>query len=422
MTHLPPPPPGLAAYPWSLGRGLALALGRLLPRRSLDAGALIDRAERRVGSADWGSDGVAGDGAAGDLSVLLDSVARDVPLTRLGQAILRETVEDGLGLRLRIRVEAARRPELAGRPLRPPIVITGLHRTGTTFLHRLLCLDPAATWLPAWLTFYPLPLPSPSRLDAERRRRIRGTRLRVALYHLISPAARVIHPLGAGLPEEESVFFRAAFRSYYWHARFPVLGHLRWIDAQDHGGDYRLLRTLLLLVQSILPGERWVLKAPMHLEALDALLETFPEASVVQVHRDPVRAVPSFISMVESLYALGVADPRRSEWIEALVGRCERAVRHGAEVRRAGGERRILDVHFQDLIGDPVAVVAGIYRRFGLPLSDLFRRRMEAFLAARSRRRPPRRHRYSPAQYGLDVEILRARFRGYVERYGVAAE
>ncbi len=424
MTHIPSPisPPDLAPYPRSLGHRLALTLARVVPRRPLDGAALIERAERRVGSADWGDDEFAGDRVAGDLAMLLDSVARDVPLTRLGQAVLRDTIEDGLRLRLGIRAEAARHPELVGRAVRRPMVITGLHRTGTTFLHRLLCLDPAATWLPAWMTFYPLPLPPPSEVAAARRRSILWTRARVALYHLISPAARTIHPLGAELPEEESVFFRAAFRSYYWHARLPVIRHLDWIEGQDHRPDYRRLRTLLLLVQSLLPGERWVLKAPMHLEALDALLDTFPRAVVVQVHRDPVRAVPSFISMVESLYALGVENPRRAEWIESLVGRCERAVRHGAAVRAAADRRRFLDLHFQDLVGDPIAAVTRVYGHFGLPLGAAFRRRLDAFLATRERRRPPRRHRYSPAQYGLDAEVLRARFRSYVHRHGVAAE
>ena len=425
MTTLPPTiPPAAAAeietYPRPLRRSLALALGRALPQPPpLAAQPLMERAERRAGSTDWVDDGF-----VEDLRVLLESISEDVPLTHLGHRVLCDTLEEGLSLRLRIRAEAARRPELVERPLREPIVITGLHRTGTTFLHRLLCLDPAATWLPAWLAFYPLPLPSPGRLAADRRRRIRGTRTRITLYHLISPAARSIHSLGAELPEEESVLFRSAFRSPYWHTRFPVVHHLRWIEGQDPRPDYRLLRTLLLLVQSILPGERWVLKAPMHLEALDALLDAFPRAAVVQLHRDPRRAVPSFVSMVESLYALGVEDPRRADWIEALVGRCERAVRCAAEVRAAASGRRFLDVHFRDLVRDPLGVVGRIYRDLDLPLAGDARRRMEAFLARRELRRPRgrHRHRYSLAQYGLAAEALRARFRDYVDRYGVASE
>ncbi len=131
MTHFPSPtsPPVLATYPRSFGCRLALALYRLLPRRPLGAGKLIAGAERRVGSVDWGDDGIAGDEVAGDLAVLLDSVARDVPLPRLGQAVLRDTIEDGLRLRLGIRAEAARPRRAATATHRPS---TGARRRGPT--------------------------------------------------------------------------------------------------------------------------------------------------------------------------------------------------------------------------------------------------------------------------------------------------
>ena len=45
------------------------------------------------------------------------------------------------------------------------------------------------------------------------------------------------------------------------------------------------------------PG-RWLGKTPHHLENLDALLDVFPDAKIIQTHRDPVRVVASYASMM----------------------------------------------------------------------------------------------------------------------------
>jgi hypothetical protein len=153
-----------------------------------------------------------------------------------------------------------------------------------------------------------------------------------------------------------------------------------------------------------------VLKNPSHLDALDALMKVFPDALVVQTHRDPVVAVGSACSLAEATTA-GWSTVFTGEQLGAdVLDLLSHETRAFAEARSGYDAAQFLDVQYDDLLADPVGVVARIHRQFDLTWND----EVEGAVAAEhaSSRQGPRapRHDYSLSDYGLTESEVRAAF------------
>jgi hypothetical protein len=352
-------------------------------------------------------------------------VEREARLTPIGRWMARANLVRILAGRLRIEHALRRHPEILEQRVAPPIFIVGLQRTGTTLLHRLLATDPALRVLASWEAVNPAPLP----VGALGRLLGIDPRVRAALFAehalaYLAPDFFAIHPVEALAPEEDCLLLDYTFYSTVFEATHRVPGFSRWLEAQpDHTPAYRhYLRTLKLLGWQ--RAGRWLLKTPHHMEQLDALLAVLPRARVVQTHRDPVRALASFCSMVA--HAHGVF----SDEVDPLeVGR-HWSVKAGRMVRRAmatrdrlgpAAEERFLDVSYADLVADPLGQVRRIYRWVGLSLTEEAERGMRAFLGQNPQHRRGR-HRYRLEDFGLDREQEERRFSDYRERFGIPHE
>lgn len=213
------------------------------------------------------------------------------------------------------------------------------------------------------------------------------------------------------------------FASLLFHSTWRVPSYQAWLEVADLRPVYAAHRRQLQYLQWRCPGERWVLKSPGHLWSLDALLDVYPDARVVQTHRDPCRVLASLASLVttlRSVFADGVeAREVGADWAERLAD----GLRRTLEVRDAGGlpRERVVDVHYAGLVGREIDTVRWIYERFGLELSAEAEERMRRYLAAN----PAGAHGvhdYSLAAAGLDLERERRRFAFYAERFDVALE
>jgi hypothetical protein len=180
-------------------------------------------------------------------------------------------------------------------------------------------------------------------------------------------------------------------------------------------GQYR--RYLQILAHRC-PTRIFVLKCPEHLWSLDALLEVFPDAGIVQTHRDPFNCVASYCSMISlnrrMLY--GRIDPR--EVGRHISGRFLLGIERAMEVRRRRGDDRFYDVAFRDLVDDPRAVVRAIKRWHGMDHDEESERRMDEWLES-ERADAKGRHAYDGAMWGLDAEAIHGRFAAYIERHKV---
>jgi hypothetical protein len=376
--------------------------------------SLLAAAVGRARCDDWG-DGPFREG----LESLLDALRHDRHLRLTAWADIHEFLIGLLVNRLLIRQYQQRNPACLHEPIDRPIFILGLPRSGTTLLYRLLALDPASRFVPYWESLYPAPLPdeppgdvSP-RLEATRQRLRRGSDLFADM-----PG---IHAITADAPEECLPLLMNSFVHGAFVLLAPVGRYLRWVARQGLTGSYGYYRQQLQILQCRLRRRQWVLKAPLHVEGIEALLAVFPDARIIQTHRDPARTVPSTASYVATSWT---RFRRRADLpglgqgvLDSWAGRMERFL----AVRDRAVGVPFVDVLYDRLCRDPVAVVGEIYARLGLEYTPAFEASMRDFLT-RNPQGKHGQHRYSLEQFGLSRPAVEARFAGYCRRFGVTSE
>ncbi len=375
-----------------------------------DVGTVEDlkaSAVKAVGLDDFGADD---DNYVEALAVLLESYRRDADFTELGSKMSRFFLRNALVARLLSEASWKQYPQHAGVAVTAPIFVTGLPRTGTTALHRLLCGDPRHQGLELWLAEFPQPRP-PRETWAQNPVFVE-MQSRFAKAHQENPDYTGLHYMTADEVEECWQLLRQSVHSVSYETLAHVPTYSRWLARQDWTRPYQRHRRNLQLIGLNEPEKRWVLKNPSHLFALDALLNTYPDALVIQCHRPAETIMASMCSLSQHTTAgwsntftgatLG-ADSLET-WSRGLEGfNAVRATRNSAQ---------FCDVDYFELIADPLGTVENIYSHFGIEMTESVRdaiRRTDD-----ESRRGPRapRHSYSLADYGLTEDQVRQRFRG----------
>jgi transposase len=388
------------------------------PLARLDEDSLVAEAIRAAGGAEDFGEGA----FLEPLRLLLDSLEREARLSFLGRSIARRTLVRVIRNRLQLVADRERHPEIASVEIRRPLVILGLPRTGSTILHDLLACDPASRSPLTWECDTPSPPPERASRDCDPR--IAASDAEIAGVDRLIPGFRAMHPMGARMSQECVVLNMHAMASPIFHNSYRVPSFEDWVDdACDWAPVYAFHRRQLQHLHWRCPGERWVLKSGGHLWALDRLLETYPDACIVATHRDPVKVAASFASLATLVRSMSsdAVDAREvaADWTPRLAKMLERAT----SVRDSGrfAPERFYDMHFRDLLEDPLRVVEQIYDHFGLALGGEAGDAMRAFIADNPQGKHGV-HRYTPEAYGLDPEREWARFGRYVERFGIEPE
>jgi sulfotransferase family protein len=369
---------------------------------------LHEAASAATGLSDFGAD----DYREG-MGVLLDGYENEAALTETGRERTRAMLLTVL--RSRLYTEASWREHPGHRDVRTerPIFVTGLPRTGTTALHRLLCADPAHQGLEHWLTETPQPRPPRHRWAADPG--YQRMRAWIDARYAADPEFRGAHFMSPDMVEECWRVERQSMRSVAFENLAHLPAYSRWLAGQDMTPVYERHRRVLQLIGLPDQGRRWVLKNPGHLFALDALLAVYPDAVVIQTHRDPRTVLASISSLNQQ------ASARTSTVFHGrTVGEdCLALWARGAETflaaRRRHDPERFVDVHFDDLVRDAVGTVESIYDRLGLALTARARRAVKtAHAASRTGERRPA-HRYRLSDFGLTEEQVTARFAAYLD-------
>jgi hypothetical protein len=385
------------------------------PLVSLDPARLLEAARRATGLSDFGE----GEFQA-PLSLLLRSLEGEARLTAMGRLAARSDLVGLLVNRLRLEEDRRRHPEIALERIRRPLFIVGLPRTGSTLLHHLLAQDPRSRVARAWEVMEPSPPPESGRPDPDPRLARAARRLR--WFDRLAPDFKTIHPLGADLPLECIAIMSASFLSPRFHTTYHVPSYQTWLAGEDLHPAYEFHRRFLQQLQWRAPAGHWVLKAPSHVFGFDALFATYPDAVVVQTHRDPLSVLASVASLTlvlqrvftDHLDPIEIGVEVSQRWSSGL----ERAM----QTRQDGHlDERFLDVRYQDLVRDPMAAVRRIYERFGMTLTGPTLDRMQRFLAAHPKDQHGS-HRYSLGSFGLDARDLAPRFKSYCEHFGLESE
>ena len=308
-------------------------------------------------------------------------------------------------------------PDVAARPVTRPIFIVGQPRTGTTILFDLLAQDPALRPPLTWEVDNPFPLPWPETYDTDPR--IAETQAILEMSEQIVPGLMAFHPMGALVGQECVRITAGQFCSMIFSVQYRLPSYYRWLLYEaDHHPAYGYHRMFLQHLQSGVPGQ-WLLKSPAHLWQLDALVAEYPDALIVQTHRDPLNVISSISALTHHLRHLASDESSITECAaqsrEEIVAGLERGMK-----LRDSLSQRVVDVHFADFIRDPFATIRGVYAELGRELEPVAEQNMRAFLAGHPG--DGGGSRYSWADTGLDAGLVREQVRVYQDCYGVPDE
>lgn len=356
------------------------------------------------------------------LHLWLDEVDRDPDRTGLGRMILFNDCVRYASQRLRIHDLLARHPEIHDQEIVAPIIVVGLPRSGTTHLVNLLAADPRLRALPLWESYEPVPTPGePATRDEGDPRHRRCAGAWAAMQQTV-PLLAAMHPMAPDHVHEELELQLPDFTSYEleWVARVP-----EWRDhylATDQTPHYEYLRTVLKVLQWYAPRERWVLKSPQHLEQLGPLLTTFPDATVVVTHRDPVSVIQSAATMLTYGARMSYRTTRPGWYLAYWADRVERLLSASVRDRPLVEEDRTVDVLFHEFMADEMGTVERIYETAGWPLTNEARAAIDGYLAGHERGRDGQVVYDVRADFGAEPVALRAPFSFYLDRFAVREE
>lgn len=357
------------------------------------------------------------------LDRLLVDLAGPAQLNDLGRTIVETEMVGYLTNRLQILEWRRSHPEVADGAITRPIIIVGQPRTGTTILYDLLAQDPSNRAPLTWEVDQPCPPPETATYDTDRR--IAESDAIAAMPDLLIPGFTDFHPLGATLAQECVRMTGADFRSMIFPTQYDVPEYNRWLlHEADMAPAYRWHRIFLQHLQSRHAADRWLLKSPCHLWSLGALFDEYPDALIIQTHRDPVRVISSISALVALLRSMSSdyssVARAASEYAEDIILGLDRSIEARMDGTVPAGQ--VVDVQFAEFMSDPFATIGTIYDALGMELTNETEAAMRAFLAAHPGDGGGGGSRYTFADTELDAEVLRARGRAYQEYFDVPSE
>jgi hypothetical protein len=373
---------------------------------SLDPDGIVAQAQEATGLDDFGD--VDGDWR-GRFERLVEEIERTGNLHVVGRLMTRQELLRGLISRLLLAQRRRAVPAIAQEKIEKPIVIAGPGRSGTTILHELLWLDPEARSALGYESLQPVP---PTGVTGDAHRRV--AECEQELWSDVQPEFAAIHELAAHLPMECIAIQQPSFGGYHWAMAVDVPGY-----ALDFEAAMAYHRAVLQSLQLGAPRRTWVLKTPVYLMMLDLLYATYPDASVIMTHRDPVKTIPSGISTLATVRWL------RSDHVDLakMDGYGSGILLHMLVQRDQAGTLpgRLAHVHFADLMRDPVATIERLYDGLGRKFSPVHADKIRDYLAHKPKGKFGA-HKYKPEDWGLDPARIRRDLAPYMAYYGVARE
>jgi hypothetical protein len=383
-----------------------------IPFGAITESHLLEEAERRTGLSDFGAAAF-----RTPFCVLVQSLQEEARLNPVGSYLFRELLLQLLVNRLQVQATRKLHPEIDEQVISRPLFIVGLARSGTTFLFDQFAKDPLARPLLFWEVRTPAP---PLRLSVDGEDpRIAAAEgfIRRNLLLTTWQAASVAHKMAARVPEECTWLLKMTFicRAFGAWARVP--GYMQWHEREGYSrlrDSYAEYRQLLQLLQWQRAGHHFVLKSPSHLWYLDGILQNFPDARIVQTHRNMLDVVGSHCSLIALIRYLYSEEVDLKEIGAFAMENIAEGLERMERARRTANPAQLVDVRYDDFIRDPLNTVRTVYDRLGYTLTADQEREIAERQSSRGR---DGAHTYQLEQFGITAEMVRERFRRYLETY-----
>ena len=373
---------------------------------------LIKKAEEATGLSDFGDEWF-----FPNIDEFIKSLNSQAKLSSEGYYGAEQMITGALVNRLRHKNLIKMNPEILDETVDIKAVLTGLPRTGSTMLHRMLASAPELTSVKWYEAQNYTPLENEDYNDPSPRKDIAKDILNFMLKKI--PELMSIHPMDIEQADEEVIILGQLFSSSMLESTYFVPNYANWLTKQNPGKSYSDLIEILQSLQwqdSSRKNKSWILKTPGHLMSLGAVIKYFPMAKIIMTHRDPVSTVPSYCSMESALYKMNtnaISDfeignywlDRLSEWLNNFI-----------EVRNSIPDDRFIDINYSDLVEAPEKIGAQVLESIHVNDDILTKEMMENWINA-NKRENRQKHNYKLSDYGLTSESISNKFKDYIKKY-----
>ncbi len=378
----------------------------------LEVDDLIHRARRKTGLSDFGNEDF-----ITPLRQLIHSIHKDARLHSFGQFITRERLVNILMNRLRVEELFRKHPEINDIEINAPIIITGLQRTGTTRLHRLLSAHPTIRSLQSWEALNPAPIPN----DSDNKKRKAFAKQAEKALRFMAPDFFAIHPVEFQAPEEDILLNDMTFISTVPEATLYVPTYVEWLRKQNHLSAYQYLKKVLKLLTWQNPNQRWVLKTPQYLEFVKEAVQVFPDAQFIHTYRDPLKVIPSFCSMVyHGRWVFSdVINPLElsKHWLEKDV----MMLRNALEYWDGNPTVQVSHISYHDMKNNYEKTIAGLMDDLSLEFGKKEKEIIHK-MNMQNRQHKYGVHHYTLSDFGLIEKEVDAQFEFYRKRFLIPYE
>jgi Sulfotransferase family len=381
----------------------------------LDEASLLQHACQSTGLSDFGDELW-----REPFQVLIKALEEEAQLTLMGRLMARSDIILWLRTRLMVADTLKTHPKILDQDIVAPTVIVGLPRSGTSILFELLAQDPDVGVPLIWEGLQPCPPPEANSYHSDPRIE-QGDKL-ITQWNRVAPEFASMHELRGDIPAECGLLMAGTFISDHIASLHQTPSYSAYCMQADFGPVYAYHKTILKILQWKNPRKRWLLKAPEHQVHLDTLLQTYPDAQIVQSHRDPIKCMASTTSLMGTLYYMRSDQPFNAEMFENIIMGEATAQRleHVINQRESGivPAANIADSRYQDLMDDPMRCIENIYAHFGMTLIDSTKKRIQNYLANKPK------GKFGKHNYRIDDSKTkeRALFKRYQDYYDVPCE
>lgn len=381
----------------------------------LDEDSLLQHARLTTGLEDFGDDLW-----REPFRVLIKSLEEEAQLTLMGRLMARSDIVLWLSTRLKVTETVKQYPQILDEEVVAPMIIAGLPRSGTSILFELLSQDPDVGVPLMWEALQPCPPPEAAMYNTDPRIEVADKLF--TQWNRVAPKFASMHEMRGDIPAECGLLMASTFISDHIASLHQTHSYSAWCIEADYLSVYRHHKTILQILQWKNPRKRWLLKAPEHQVHLDTLLQVYPDARIVQTHRDPIKCMASTASLIGTLYYMRSDQPFNAQLFDNVImgDATARRLEHVMEQRENGivPAANIADSRYQDLMENPMSCIAQIYAHFGMALSDNAQARMQNYL----RQKP--QGKFGQHSYEVDERKTRDRplFKRYQSLYNVPDE
>lgn len=389
-----------------------------LAQIDLSESALLEEARRQTGLERFGDEHF-----LEGLRPLLEDLATDADLNPFGRLHAKTSILNALKNLLWANACFDAHPEIDARSIAAPIIVVGPVRSGTTRLQRLLAADKRFAYLAAWEGFNPAPRKGEN--DADRASRRQEVVKFLKAGQRINPGAFAAHPMDADAADEEILLFNQTFDGLSYAALYHAPRYLAYLLNGDRGAAYRAMARLLKLVSWARGDDErkpWILKTPQHMLDLPYLLQAFPDAKLLFTHRDPIKTIASTLSLTWNFAVLNTDRPCRGLIRDSWLPLCEEMARRCMASRENLPEWQQMDVHYDEMNRDWLAVMKRVYDFIGIEHVPDAQESAAAWLSSSQRDNIHGKHKYALADYGITASEVGSRMGFYRDRYDISGE